>query len=294
MARRLRVILHGNKGTQAVRDGVEEVRGLGHEVDVRVTWERGDAVRFAAAANADDAVDVVVAGGGDGTVNEVINGLCADGSPPRPGLAVLPLGTANDFANGCGVPLGNPAAALTLAAEGVAAPIDVGSFNDQWFLNAVIVGFGADVTMSTSERLKSTVGGMAYALQGMLLAANHPTYSRRFTWDDGESETHILMTTIANGTMAGQTVVAPRASLTDGLIDVVSVPDFAVAELPTFLREAERLGFEEPELMSYEQVESFTVHADEPVPVAVDGELTVAETLRVRVHAGHVRMVLPA
>lgn len=292
MTRRLRLILHGNKATPVVRDAVTRVRDLGHDVDVRVTWEAHDAVRFATDAD-DDGVDVVVAGGGDGTVHEVINGLCADDRRPSSALAVLPLGTANDFANGCGVPMNDPTAALTLAAEGRPTPIDVGWINGRWFLNAVVVGFGAEVTMSTSESLKSSVGGIAYALQGMLLMANDPTYSRRFTWDDGRSEADVLMATIANGTMAGQTVVAPRASLTDGRLDLVEIPNFTTSEFPAFLRESQNLATEEPQLIRYQQLDGMLVEADEPVPIAVDGELMTAQRLEVRVHPGHVRMVLP-
>src|SRR5688500_6890146 len=95
------LILHGARADQSpVRHLVEWVREKGHNVRVRVTWEKGDGealAREAAAAGA----DVVIAVGGDGTVNEVINGL--EGSDVA--FGIVPIGTANDFAKQAGIPL---------------------------------------------------------------------------------------------------------------------------------------------------------------------------------------------
>ena len=97
MTRRSRISLHGKQGAnQEVRDAVEAVRADGHHVEVRVTWEAGDSALFAAEA-AKQGIDTVIAGGGDGTVNEVLNGLVqVEGQSSA--LGVIPLGTANDFA----------------------------------------------------------------------------------------------------------------------------------------------------------------------------------------------------
>jgi diacylglycerol kinase family enzyme len=89
---------------------VAQQRGLGHRVEVYVTWERGDARRF---SSQPEEADMVVAVGGDGTVNEVLHGLMTLPAEARPALALIPLGTANDFARGCGIPF-NPSQALAL------------------------------------------------------------------------------------------------------------------------------------------------------------------------------------
>lgn len=145
-----------------IREAVEQVCNDGHAVDVRVTWEGGDAGRFAAEA-IEDGVGTIVAGGGDGTVNEIVNGIFSATDTPQSAMAVLPLGSANDFATGNGIPIGKPVEALKFAAEGDPVDIDVGRVNDRYFLNAVIVGFGAEVTFRTSERLKGMIGRGAYA-----------------------------------------------------------------------------------------------------------------------------------
>ena len=142
--RTLRVILNGKKSAlPQVRQAVAAVRKDGHEVDVRVTWESGDAARFAAEA-LDDDVDVIVAGGGDGTINEVVNGIFQRTEKPEKSVGVMPLGSANDFARGCGIPMQNPTASLRFAASAGPQPIDVGRVNDRYFINALVAGFGAE------------------------------------------------------------------------------------------------------------------------------------------------------
>ena len=94
------LIMHGQRSDQdALRHLVSWVRAKGHSVDPRVTWEPGDGIRFARDGAA-RGVDAVIAVGGDGTVNEVVNGL--DGSDVP--LGIIPLGTANDFARQVGIP----------------------------------------------------------------------------------------------------------------------------------------------------------------------------------------------
>lgn len=108
------LVLHGKAAMREdVRAAVRAVREEGIQVDVRVTWEGGDAERFARQA-ANEGFEVVIAGGGDGTVNQVVAGLVdrADETNPSPSLAILPLGTANDLARAWphqSRPLGSPA-----------------------------------------------------------------------------------------------------------------------------------------------------------------------------------------
>ena len=115
-----------------------------------MTRKEGDARRFAAEAGG---ADLLIAAGGDGTLNEVVHGLMDLSKAARPALGVVPLGTANDFAAGCGIPR-DPEQALALCLEGQRVPIDVGKANEHWFLNAASVGFGAAVTATTPPELK--------------------------------------------------------------------------------------------------------------------------------------------
>src|SRR5436190_20076101 len=131
--KRVQLILNGKvAANDALRAAVAGQRKAGHRIQVRVTWEKGDARRFVSEA---DKVDLLIAAGGDGTVNEVLHGLMDMPTVSRPSLAIVPLGTANDFAIACGIPR-DPKKASALCMRGAEVPIDVSRANDNWVINA--------------------------------------------------------------------------------------------------------------------------------------------------------------
>jgi lipid kinase YegS len=220
--RTLRMVLNGKAaGDPRLRDAVAQIRGAGHCLEVRVTWEAGDAHRFAAEA-CDQEIDVVVAAGGDGTVNETVNGMMRAEAHPSSALAVLPLGTANDFATGCRIPP-EPTAALLLAATGPAVSIDLVTVNGSYFINVASGGFGARITATTPPELKRRFGGAAYALMGFRSLLESPGGARISVRFPDETITgSFLLGTIGNGRQAGGGFqVAPEALLDDGLLDVL-------------------------------------------------------------------------
>src|SRR5262245_28017508 len=175
-SKRVHLILNGKvAGNDVFRAAVARQRAAGHRIDVRVTWEKGDAQRFVSEALE---VDLVIAVGGDGTLNEVIHGLMDLSENARPTLGIVPLGTANDFAAGCGIPR-DPAKALALCMKGQAAKVDVGKANHRWFINAASSGFGAQITATTSPELKRLLGPAAYTVMGAILAINLQHYQGR-------------------------------------------------------------------------------------------------------------------
>jgi len=164
-SRRVRLIVNGKVASnEALRIAVVGQREVGHCIEVRVTWEKGDAQRFASEAGE---VDLLIAAGGDGTLNEVVHGLMGLPRKARPVFGLVPLGTANDFATGCGIPR-DPETALALCLQGKAVPIDVGKANEHWFLNVASAGFGAEVTATTSPELKRLLGPAAYTVMGII------------------------------------------------------------------------------------------------------------------------------
>src|SRR5688572_22996224 len=156
------LILHGARAEHPpLRHLVDWVREKGHKVRVRVTWEKGDAELLAREAAATGA-DVVVAVGGDGTVNEVINGL--DGSDVP--FGIVPIGTANDFAKQVGIPM-DADHAMDVILRGHPHRIDTASLNGRRFLNVSTAGVGAEATAETPTEAKQTLGALAYAITGI-------------------------------------------------------------------------------------------------------------------------------
>jgi len=219
--RKALLILHGKQALNAdVRTAVEARRAQGWQLDVRVTWEAGDAQRLVNEALA-AGYPTLIAGGGDGTLRDVAEAMAL--AKTQASLALLPLGTANDFARAAGVAL-EPQAALALLDEPAQA-IDLGEVDGQVFLNMATGGFGSNVTANTSEELKRVLGGAAYFLTGLTRFAEVRSSFGRFAGPDFDWEGEFLALGIGNGRQAGGGhVLCPQAQVNDGLLDVCIVP----------------------------------------------------------------------
>ncbi|QXH55172.1 lipid kinase YegS [Pseudomonas maumuensis] len=219
--RKALLILHGKQAVnEDVRAAVGQLRERGWTLDVRLTWEGGDARRLVGEALA-AGYGHVVAGGGDGTLRDVAEamGLAAT----QASLALLPLGTANDFAKAAGVPL-EPQAALALL-EVPARSIDLGRVGDQLFLNMATGGFGSQVTANTSEDLKKVLGAAAYLFTGLSRFSELQAASVELLGPDFQWQGELLALGIGNGRQAGGGhVLCPEASVDDGLLDVGILP----------------------------------------------------------------------
>jgi len=288
--RRVLLILNGKAaGNDVVRIAVATQRAAGHSIDVRVTWEKGDARRFVAEAGA---ADLLIAAGGDGTLNEVVHGLMALATDARPVLGVLPLGTANDFATGCGIPL-DPKEALALCLEGEATPIDIGKANERWFLNAASVGFGAEITATTPPELKRLLGPAAYTVMGAILAMNPRQYRGRLVLPDREIVGTGPVAVVGNGRQTGGGMqITPRARIDDGLLDVLAVRHIPPMALLTAARELQQLSGD-GEYISYWQTPWAEVFPEEPIPVNLDGEPVQFSSVRYEAVPSAIRLIVP-
>ncbi len=270
---RMRLVVNGKVANDAVlRHAIKAFRARGFPLEVRVTWEAGDAARFAAEATR-AGLDVVVAVGGDGTINEVANGILEVTTSPQIAVGVVPYGTANDFAMGCGIPKGNPLAALALIADTEPRPIDVGKVNGRYFINVTSGGFGAEVAARTPVEMKRVLGGAAYSLMAVVTAAKMSPYHARLITPDHREEGLMLMMAVGNGRQSGGGFqVTPKALLDDGLLDVMIVHDVELSKIGTVLNEILNVGAGENEHVFYEQLASFVIESDEPLQMNLDGE----------------------
>ena len=283
------LILHGARADQTpLRHLVEWVREKGHNVRVRVTWEKGDAemlAREAAAAGA----DVIVAVGGDGTVNEVINGL--DGSDVP--FGIVPTGTANDFAKQVGIPL-DADHAMDVILHRDPVRIDTAMLNGRRFLNVSSGGVGAEATAETPSEAKELLGMLAYAITGVRKLVDLAPHRATFKAGTFELTTEFLLFAVGNGrTTGGGTLIVPRASVTDGLLDVCIVeamPRAEFAKLVLRIRHGDHVGSDG---VHYLQVPSIAISAAEAISVNVDGEPSDARRLDYRVRGCDLRIHLP-
>ncbi|QEA40445.1 lipid kinase YegS [Pistricoccus aurantiacus] len=282
-----------------LREAVTNLRERGHRIDVNVTWEQGDGARFAKQAGR-HGVERLIVGGGDGTVHEVVNGLMELDRAQRPAIGVIPLGSANDLASSLEIPL-EPQAALETALAAAPCWVDVPSLNDQYFINMVSGGFGAEITSSTPKTLKSLLGGGAYSLMGMLNAWRYKPYSGRLRWEGGECDVPLFLLAIGNGSQAGGGQrVAPAAKLNDGLVDVLIVRDYET--LPGMKRMLDEFDAMDEtislpysgEFIDYVQTSWLSFESDTALPLTLDGEFNHHARFEIRMNREALRLLAPA
>ena len=295
-ARRMRtgltldLVIHGSRADNAeLREAAEWARTLGHRVRAQVTWEAGDARRFAEVA-ARRGTDAVLAVGGDGTLNEVLNGVVGTDAP----LGLLPLGTANDFARQIGVP-DDPREALALLLSTEPRPIDVGMLNGRAFLNVSSAGIGAETTAETSAGAKGMLGPLAYAITGVKkFAADYEGRRATFSGPDFSREVEYLLFAVGNARATGAgTAIAPLAEFDDGLLDLCIVEPVARTAFAGLLLELRRGEHLDRDGVHYVQTPWVKVESETPVSVNVDGEPLSATTLEYAVAHRAVRAFAP-
>lgn len=290
----VRIVLHGSHhDTAGLRDAVKRAREDGYDIEMRVTWEAGDAGRFA--AEAADHARVVVAGGGDGTVREVAGGLAGRNGAA---LAILPLGTANDFATAAGVPLDDIEAALNLALTGTGVPADVVRVGEHVFVNVATGGPVTRITVETPDGLKRVLGGLSYAVAGAVATAVRPgslePQHARIRGPDFSWEGSLLAVAVGNGSQAGGGLaLCPNARIDDGLLEVRVIPEGsgAGAMLLEALIRGRDAVLEEGSFAH--RVPWVELETDEPLPVNLDGEPVMDRSFRFEADPGALRIVLP-
>jgi lipid kinase YegS len=268
-----RLVVHKKSCTRPeVKAAVKHVRESGIDVDVYIPWSRKDLRRFVRQAVKDGAKRIV-AGGGDGTLNAVVNAMIGEDIRPKASLGILPLGTANDFAKGAGIDAKDLIGALELACTGSPTKIDVGRMNDQYFINVASAGFGAEVTAITPQDMKKLLGGVAYSIMGFVKAFQLEPYEGRLILPDGVvKEGSMLIMAVGNSRFAGGGYeVAPQAILTDGLLDVAVVSG-VLSDISRIVGELTDPLNPRNEHLIYRQLSSFTIETRKPLHVNLDGE----------------------
>lgn len=279
-----------NPGASRADRGRPVARRLAEALDAPyreagVEAEDGRDISALARALVEEGAERLVVAGGDGTLNQAVNGL-AD-RLERLELAVLPLGTGNDLARSLDVPLDLEEAA-TLAREGEARPMDVGRLTgreERYFLNAAVGGIGGAINRELSSERKRRWGGLAYRLQAVAELRRLREYRVRIEFPDGETqEEEAFCVLAANGRAAGGGIpVAPGALLDDGLLEVFVFRATGALSTGRMLLSALRGTHEEDPKVWFRQATAATVSATPAMWFDVDGELVGSEPLHFEV-----------
>lgn len=289
----VRLLLNGKKaGLESIRNAVYAIRKSGFDLEVRTTWESGDIDRLVLEAS-QQGVTRIVAGGGDGTVNEVVNALL-NHNLTHIEVSILPLGTANDFATSCEIPTVH-LDALKLAVEGSCYWVDAASANENYFINIATAGFGAQVTATTPVALKNFLGGGAYTLSGLVQAISFEPFVGTVSAGDKEKVANVVVGAICNGrTAGGGQPLAPDAFIDDGYLRVFSIEHFTAADIPTVLEEIQANELNEnTQFIHRRNVTSVNWDSEVIMPINLDGEPMSSQRVEFKVLPSVIKLVLP-
>jgi diacylglycerol kinase (ATP) len=240
-----------------------------------------------------DGHDLVVVGGGDGTV------ACAAGRVAGTNivLGVLPLGTANDFARTLEIP-NDLAEACAAIADGKVVDIDLGRADGQPFLNVASVGLSVGVTEALSPRLKRHIGPLAYGVATLQAYARHKPFRARLEFPEGDHEPleleHLLQVAVGNGRhYGGGNTVSPTAGIDDHTLDIYAILAGPLREhvsIARLLKDGSFIKHDRVYHLTSRQVRLIT---EPPLPVNLDGEIATVTPTDFTVQRNAVHVVVP-
>ncbi len=239
-------------------------KGAVHDLELTVgPKEAGKIARIACSD-----FDVIVAVGGDGTVNEVVQGMVFSGKP----LAVIPGGSGNDFTKALNVPEDVEGAVQALL-NGKTKVIDAGKINNTYFANGVGVGFDAAVTRE-SRGIKGLRGLPLYLTALVKALGSYEPVSMKISMNGQVIEQKLFMLSIGNGTTCGGGFrLTPHAKLDDHLLDVTMVQPLGVLSIFRYLPDVFRGTIDKIQCAAMKKTARLTVESSSPAPAHVDGEV---------------------
>ncbi len=274
--KRTRLIYNPTSGREEIKKHLSDILDIlesyGLETSCYQTKGAGDAAKAAVeAANRD--FDIIISAGGDGTLNDIINGL--SNLERRPKIGIIPAGTTNDFARALKIPKDFTRAAHIIGEQN-SKLIDVGRYNDKYFINIAGGGSLTELTYEVPSKYKTILGQLAYYLRGIekvvflkpmniTIEANSTIY---------QEEAMLFLITNSNS-VGGFEKLSPNGDLSDGLFDVILAKKTNLADFLRLLTLATRgEHLKEKNIISF-KTDKLKVYSNNPniVQINLDGEL---------------------
>ena len=267
-------------GGGSVRRAVRFFRGRGFGFSLLTTSRPGNARELAAKAVAEGAQTVIVIGG-DGTINEVVNGLLASGSGRIPRLGIIPAGSSNDLSKSLGISQRLEEACETIL-NGRTGRIDVGQAGKHYFCVASSVGLFADVAAESIKikRLTGSVRYLAAALRVVGRMGPGWEMSVDADWRTFRGNYGVLL--VSNAPRFGGLTLAPEAKCDDGVFDCLLIDLPTRREALSLISLALRKGLRRHKKVTAFQAESLCVSLDGPAPLCNDGEVHSIDSGEIR------------
>lgn len=238
MGKQARVIYNPVSGREQIKKALPDILNIyeeaGYETSAYRTTTEPNCAQKEAERCVEVGYDLIVAAGGDGTINEVINGIA--GKEKRPKMAIIPAGTTNDYARALHIPRGNLVNAARIIEKGQSVHMDIGKVSlvqkECYFMNIGAAGVLSEVTYDVPANMKSLFGSLAYFAKGAELLPRIGKVPIRVEYDDGEYEGNASMMFVAlTNSVGGFEKIAPDKRLGDGKFTLIIVKATNLVEI---------------------------------------------------------------
>lgn len=273
--KKLLFIYNPRSGTGRIKNKLSDILDLcvkdGYEVTIRPTQSHGDAKEYITKNGAQ--YDKIICSGGDGTLDEVVNGILHCGKQVPMGY--IPAGSTNDFASSVGIS-SMPSKAAKTAVYGKNFACDVGTFNENLFVYVAAFGILTDVSYETDQKFKNAFGHLAYVLEGIrsFVPGSIKSYSMSVISGDTMIKDEFIYGMVSNSLSVGGFKALPQKDirLDDGEFEVLLVKYPRSLEELNLLVPALLSQEFDPDYMYYFKTSKLEIHSEEPVSWTLDGE----------------------
>lgn len=277
MRNRARLIYNPTSGAETLKKSVPDILNVleqaGYETSAFQTTPEPLSAQSEANRAARDGFDLIIAAGGDGTINEVVNGIA--GLKKRPKMAIIPAGTTNDYARALKIPRDDPVAAAKIVLKHKAIKMDIGRANNNYFMNIAAGGMLTELTYHVPSEIKSIFGYLAYLVKAAEMIPGNHTVPVRLEYDNGvyEGEMSMFLLGLTNS-VGGFEQAAPDVSLGDGRFSLIVVKTANVGELIHLISLALNGRHVNDPRILYTKTRKLVVKpkSDEPMKINFDGE----------------------
>jgi len=263
--------MHQDNGYQIVPYRIEKDKGIEDAFDI-----------------IDDTYKYILIAGGDGTVDSVVNAMKGRGLDLP--IAILPVGTANDFATFLKMPRDVKKACKAILSTKPTS-VDIGKINNKYFINVASSGLFTDVSQKTDVNLKNTIGKLAYYLKGLEELPRFRKLKVKLKAKELEYEGEMYLILVFNGQTAGGFKLANRADVLDGYLDVIMIKAVQIYEiLPLFIKilRGEHLDSDK---VIYFKTNDIVIESDEDIVTDIDGEKGPEFPLRIECIKGGIKVL---
>ena len=294
MQKRCRIIYNPTSGREAMKNNLVDILNIleraGYETSAYATTPEPNSAKNEAERAAKAGFNLIVAAGGDGTINEVVNGIAP--LKHRPKLGIIPAGTTNDYARALKIPREDPIGAAKVIAKGQ-TKMDIGEAGKNWFVNIAAGGLLTELTYGVPSQVKSLFGYLAYLVKGAELLPQIKPIKMHLEYDGGTYDGKASMFFLAlTNSVGGFEQIVPDASLDDGKFTLIVVKTSNLIEIMQLITMVLNGGrhVNDPRILYVKTSKLVAKPVDEKMMINVDGEYGGDAPMTFKNHRQHLEI----